>query len=64
MSDEDRFKEVHFAKMDVDDLPELSQELGITAMPTFLAFKKGEPAGKVMGANPAAIQKLVTDLLG
>ncbi|KAI1426873.1 thioredoxin-like protein [Xylaria sp. FL1777] len=63
MSQEERFRDVHFAKIDVDELPELSQELGITAMPTFLAFKNGEPAGKVLGANPKAIEKLVSDLL-
>ncbi|KAI0817367.1 thioredoxin-like protein [Xylaria sp. FL0064] len=63
MSEEEQYKDVYFAKIDVDELPELSQELGITAMPTFLAFKDGEPAGKIMGANPAAIQKLVADQL-
>ncbi|KAI0429826.1 thioredoxin-like protein [Xylaria sp. FL1042] len=63
MSEEEQYKDVYFAKIDVDELPELSQELGITAMPTFLAFKDGEPAGKTMGANPAAIKKLVTDQL-
>lgn len=63
MSNEEQFQGIHFAKIDVDELPELSQELGITAMPTFIAFKDGEPAGKVMGANPSAIQKLATDLL-
>ncbi|KAI1114418.1 thioredoxin-like protein [Nemania sp. NC0429] len=63
LSDEERFKDVFFAKIDVDDLPELSQELGITAMPTFVAFKGGEPGGKVVGANPKAIENLVTSLL-
>ncbi|KAI1163705.1 thioredoxin-like protein [Nemania serpens] len=63
LSDEERFKDVFFAKIDVDDLPELSQELGITAMPTFVAFKNGEPGGKVVGANPKGIETLVTSLL-
>ncbi|KAJ8115553.1 hypothetical protein ONZ43_g4644 [Nemania bipapillata] len=63
LSDEEQFKDVYFAKIDVDDLPELSQELGITAMPTFVAFKGGELSGKVVGANPGAIQKLVVDQL-
>ncbi|KAI0523651.1 thioredoxin-like protein [Xylaria bambusicola] len=62
LSNEERFQDVYFAKIDVDELPELSQELGITAMPTFMGFKNGEPAGKVMGANPPAIEKLVVDL--
>ncbi|KAI1131310.1 thioredoxin-like protein [Nemania abortiva] len=63
LSNEDQFKDFYFVKIDVDDLPELSQELGITAMPTFVAFKDGEPSGKVVGANPGAIQKLAADLL-
>ncbi|KAI1381871.1 thioredoxin-domain-containing protein [Hypoxylon crocopeplum] len=56
-SNDDKFKDIFFAKIDVDDLPELSQELGITAMPTFLLFKDGktEPAEKLVGANPNAL---------
>ncbi|KAI0486115.1 thioredoxin-like protein [Xylaria cf. heliscus] len=60
LSDEDKFKDVHFVKIDVDALPDLSQELGITAMPTFIAFKDGEPSGKVTGAIPQEIQNLIT----
>ncbi|KAI1462158.1 thioredoxin-domain-containing protein [Annulohypoxylon moriforme] len=56
-SNDEAFKDIYFAKIDVDDLPELSQELGITAMPTFLLFKDGkrEPAEKLVGANPNAL---------
>ncbi|XXG94304.1 thioredoxin trx1 [Hypoxylon texense] len=56
-SKEEQFKDIYFAKIDVDDLPELSQELGITAMPTFMLFKDGEmePAEKLVGANPNAL---------
>ncbi|KAI1104084.1 thioredoxin [Jackrogersella minutella] len=56
-SNDEQFKGIHFGKIDVDDLPELSQELGITAMPTFLLFKGGkpEPAEKLVGANPNAL---------
>ncbi|KAI0176119.1 thioredoxin-domain-containing protein [Hypoxylon sp. FL1284] len=56
-SNEEKFKDIFFAKIDVDDLPELSQELGITAMPTFMIFKDGEmaPAEKLVGANPNAL---------
>ncbi|KAI1281137.1 thioredoxin-like protein [Xylaria sp. FL0933] len=64
MSEDEKYKDVvHFIKIDVDELPELSQELGITAMPTFLVFKDGEPVGKTLGANPTAIQKLVAEQL-
>ncbi|KAI0482020.1 thioredoxin-like protein [Xylariaceae sp. FL0804] len=60
-SNEEEFKDVFFAKIDVDELPELSQELGITAMPTFMIFKDGnaEPAEKLVGANPNALVSLL-----
>lgn len=60
-SNEEEFKDVFFAKIDVDDLPELSQELGITAMPTFMVFKDGNlvPAEKLVGANPNALVSML-----
>jgi thioredoxin 1 len=57
------FPNAHFIKVDVDEVPDVAQELGIRAMPTFILFKKGEKAGEVVGANPpalvAAIKKTV-----
>ncbi|KAI0120374.1 thioredoxin-domain-containing protein [Hypoxylon sp. NC0597] len=60
-SNDEQFKEIYFAKIDVDDLPELAQELGITAMPTFLLFKDGqaEPAEKLVGANPNTLVEIL-----
>ncbi|TGJ85389.1 hypothetical protein E0Z10_g3364 [Xylaria hypoxylon] len=63
MSDDEKYKDVFFAKIDVDDLPELSQELGISAMPTIIAFKDGEIGDKVIGAKPQEIQALVAKQL-
>ncbi|KAM0522604.1 hypothetical protein ACHAPE_002196 [Trichoderma viride] len=52
-SEEADFKDkVHFVKFDVDELPELSQELGIRAMPTFLFYKDGQKVDEMVGANP------------
>lgn len=63
-SEEPQFKEtVYFAKFDVDALPDLAQELGIRAMPTFIIFKDGEKAGDVVGANPAGIKAAITKQL-
>ncbi|KAK6194147.1 hypothetical protein LQW54_011720 [Pestalotiopsis sp. IQ-011] len=58
-SNDEKYKDVFFAKIDVDDLPELSQELGIRAMPTFMMFKDGEKADELVGANPNALVTLL-----
>lgn len=37
-------------------MPEVAQELGVRAMPTFLLFKDGEKLTEVVGANPKALE--------
>lgn len=58
-SNDEQFKDIFFAKIDVDELPEVSQELGIRAMPTFMLFKDGEKAEELVGANPTALVTLL-----
>ena len=53
------FPAARFYKVDVDEVPDLAQELGVRAMPTFMVFKNGEKVGEVVGANPQALQTLV-----
>ncbi|TEA16817.1 Thioredoxin [Colletotrichum sidae] len=53
---------LYFIKIDVDEVPDLSQELGIRAMPTFLIFKKGEKAQEIVGANPTALKQVIVEL--
>lgn len=62
MSELDQFKDVHFIKVDVDQSPDLSQELGIRAMPTFITFKDGEKSDTLMGADQAKLTQLVEAL--
>ncbi len=62
LSDNARFTGVYFAKFDVDEVGELAAELAIRAMPTFIAFNDGEKAGTLQGANPKALEDLVTKL--
>lgn len=52
----DVYKTVDFYKFDVEGIPELSHEYGISAMPTFLVFKQGKVVDKIIGANPQGIQ--------
>ncbi|KAL1996859.1 hypothetical protein VTN49DRAFT_7724 [Thermomyces lanuginosus] len=53
------YSDVKFIKFDVDESPDIAQELGIRAMPTFLLFKNGEKVEEVVGANPAAIEAAI-----
>ncbi|KAF5000256.1 hypothetical protein FGRMN_1888 [Fusarium graminum] len=60
-SNEDTFdsKDIIFAKVDADQQDDLAQELEITAMPTFLAFRNGQQSGKLVGANPVNLMELL-----
>ena len=51
----DEFTGAHFIKLDVDEVPDVAQELGIRAMPTFLIFKNEEKIQEIVGANPKAL---------
>jgi thioredoxin 1 len=60
---QNRFSEeylgAHFVKIDVDEVPDVAQELGIRAMPTFLIFKNEEKVQEIVGANPAALKAAI-----
>lgn len=43
--------QILFVKVDVDEYEELSEECGITAMPTFLFYKNLKQVDKLEGAN-------------
>jgi hypothetical protein len=59
---EEEYKgKTYFAKFDVDAVPELAQELGIRAMPTFVFFKNGEKVDEVVGASPPALLKVLKE---
>ena len=53
-----------FYKIDVDELSELAQELGVRAISTSYMFKDGERKGNVVGANENALKALVVKELG
>ncbi|CCA67910.1 related to thioredoxin, putative-Aspergillus flavus [Serendipita indica DSM 11827] len=46
-------------KVDVDAVPDVSQYVGIRAMPTFIAYTKGEKVGTVIGARVQELQNLI-----
>ncbi|KAI0028713.1 thioredoxin [Vararia minispora EC-137] len=51
--------EAEFYKVDVDEQSEISQEVGIRAMPTFMVFKNGSKVNELVGANPPGLEKLI-----
>lgn len=55
----EEFSNVHFVKVDVDEVPDVAQELNIRAMPTFVIFKNGEVEETIVGANPKALQAAI-----
>ena len=56
-SNSEEYKDkVDFYKVDVDEVPDVAQELGVRAMPTFMFFKNGEKVEEVVGANVQAIK--------
>ncbi|MCJ1465042.1 Cytoplasmic thioredoxin isoenzyme 2 [Pseudocyphellaria aurata] len=52
---------MRFYKLDVDEVPDVAQELGVRAMPTFILFKDGEKVGEIVGANQQAITAAVLE---
>jgi thioredoxin 1 len=48
-----------FCKLDVDEVPEVAQELNIRAMPTIVLFKDGKKVTEVVGANQKAIEAAI-----
>ncbi|KAA8905000.1 putative thioredoxin [Sphaerosporella brunnea] len=53
------YPDVSFYKLDVDEVPDVAQELGVRAMPTFCFFKGGEKIQEVVGANPPALKSAI-----
>lgn len=48
-----------FIKVDVDGAPDISQQCGISAMPTFQFFKRGSKVAELQGADPGGLQSTI-----
>ncbi|XP_022954644.1 thioredoxin-like protein CXXS1 [Cucurbita maxima] len=48
-----------FLTVDVDEVKEVAAKMEIKAMPTFLLMKNGTQIGKLVGANPEEVRKMI-----
>lgn len=48
-----------FYKLDIDEVPDVAQELGVRAMPTFMIFKDGQKVNEIVGAHVKAVETAV-----
>jgi thioredoxin 1 len=51
---------VEFYKVDVDQQQDISEEVGIKAMPTFIVFKNGQKIDELVGAHKDSLVMLVS----
>ncbi len=43
-----------FAKLNVDEFPEISRRYAVTSIPTLIVFRQGKPANRIGGFKPEA----------
>ncbi|KAL0421198.1 UNVERIFIED_CONTAM: Thioredoxin H2 [Sesamum latifolium] len=55
----EKYTDVEFIKIDVDELHDVAEEFGVQAMPTFILIKKGKEVDKVVGAKKDDLQKKI-----
>ncbi|XP_042497402.1 thioredoxin H2 [Macadamia integrifolia] len=54
-----KYTDVEFAKIDVDELMDVAQEYRVQAMPTFILIKEGKEVDKVVGAKKDELEKKI-----
>ncbi|TPX56910.1 hypothetical protein PhCBS80983_g04204 [Powellomyces hirtus] len=51
-----KYDKAVFIKIDVDEVPDVAEQAGVSSMPTFLIYKNGEKIAEVVGANPTKLE--------
>ncbi|XP_042482455.1 thioredoxin H2-like [Macadamia integrifolia] len=54
-----KYTDVEFVKIDVDELVDVAQEFAVQAMPTFILIKEGKEVDKVVGAKKDELEKKI-----
>merc|ERR1711894_536901 len=56
---ESKYPNIKFVKVDVDDNEAVAASQGISAMPTFHAFIKGDKSDDLVGANKDKLEEMI-----
>ena len=57
---EEREEQVKVCKLDVDEVPAVAQQYGISSIPTLMVFKNGAVVNTIVGVQPkAAIEAML-----
>ncbi|KAK0210943.1 thioredoxin [Desarmillaria ectypa] len=59
LSEKPEFAGVDFYTVDADEQPDIMDELQVSSMPTFIAFKDGNKIGTSLGAIPKNLLDLI-----
>ncbi|CAL9126495.1 unnamed protein product [Musa acuminata var. zebrina] len=54
-----RFTNAVFLKVDVDDLPEVSNQWKVLAVPTFVLVKRGQEVRRIVGTKKDELQRTI-----
>ena len=50
---------VDFYKIDIDDFPEVAEDLEVASVPTFVMYKDNKVVGRIVGASSGKVEELV-----
>ena len=58
----DKFSDLVFASIDIDNVPASREKYGILAVPTFITFMDGNVKRRIVGPNEGALHEIIADL--
>ncbi|XP_072904683.1 thioredoxin-like [Hemitrygon akajei] len=58
----EEFTDMIFCSVDVDEVEDLAQSKGVTALPTFIIFMHGAEEKKIIGANKVELKAAIKEV--